>query len=899
MFKNASWLTLVRVACDLLQFLLFMAFSRYYGPEGIGLYAYALAISGLVFALVHLGFEDLAIRDLARLPSQERPAFLGRLLALQMLIGIGVALMLVLFMLVGAHDSATSMAVLIMSAYYLLYGFTKTLFTPAIAKNQMVKPAVIELIARLLIICTAIFLVWRHQVPLPVALLPYPFIGLVLVTAAAFSTRKYLGPLRLGIDWEQAKETIRAAWPFGAALLIFTLQVRVSFILLSRMLGPEATGLFASSLKFLEFGVFPFVFLALACYPNLSRFHLRHPQDFRRLANRLYFLSLAGGVLLTWALWFVAPGLITRLLGDAFAASAPVLQALAILGILMAADIPVGRIMQAARLQQQRASCMLAGVVVTIVLVVLLIPYSGLYGVVLAHIVGQSVITCLSLSKLQIHTGRILDRRVELLAAGVLLLAGLTGGLTVFTGAEPWQSALLSLLLGSAMMVTGGGLLVRRHWLGKGDGVGEGETPRVCFLLESYHPVVGGMETQARTLVEDFVLRGRQIMVLTRRSYVHLPRREEKDGVTIFRLGPAGDGQLRRWALLVTCLPTLIRRHRDYDLLHVMGFRVLGIPALLIAWLFNKKCILRAENNGEFSGEFFAPGLARMHLTLAFPPLRLALSLRNRLLRQADRYVSISSRITAELRAGGVPAERIVELPNSVDINRFHPVDAGTKTELRRQLELPIDRPILAYSGRLVTFKGLPQLLEVWQAMVKDGRRGLLLLIGGGGSDLHNCESQLRNEVLRAGLEDSVRFTGDVDNVHEFLQAADLFAFPTTEEAFGIALIEAMACALPVVTTEVGGLRDIVRHDYNSWVVEAGHAGQLRHGLEKVLDDPELAVRLGNAALTTVLERYERQLVADRYLELLTAITRPSVDSEAEALTEPAPGKELHGFSEP
>jgi O-antigen/teichoic acid export membrane protein/glycosyltransferase involved in cell wall biosynthesis len=900
MLKNASWLTLVRVACDLLQFLLFMAFSRHYGPEGIGHYAYALAIAGLVFALVHLGFEDLAIRDLARLPREERPSFLGRLLALQMLISIAVCLLLVGFVFIGSHDSATSMAVLIMSAYYLQYGFIKTLFTPAFAQNQMVRPALVELVARLLIICTAIFLVWELEVSLPVALLPYPLIGLALVIAAALSARSYLGPLPLGIDWRQARETVRAAWPFGAALLIFTLQVRVSFILLARMLGPEATGIFASSLKFLEFGIFPFVFLALSCYPNLSRFHLRRPEDFRRLANRLYFLSLAGGALLTWALVFPAPGLITRLFGAPFAASVPVLQSMAILGILMAADIPAGRIMQAARLQRQRASCMLVGVVVTIVLVLLLVPPLGLYGAVLANIVGQMVITGLSLSSLQLHAGRMLDRRFELLAGGVLLGGGMAGALSVFLGGKLWHSALVALLAGAVLLLAGGVSLWRKRLrddLSDSD-EDDGGMPRVCFLLESYHPVVGGMESQARTLVEDFAGRGVRVMVVTRRSHQQLKRREEIGGVAICRVGPVGDGQLRRWALLFTCLPILLYHYRSYDLLHVMGFRVLGVPALLVAWLFHKKTILRAETNGEFSGAFFTPGLARLHLSLSSRPLRLLLDLRNRLLRTADRYVSISSQITAELRGGGVPAERIEELPNAVDVQRFHPVSAEHKAALRKRLGLPMDRPVLAFSGRLVSFKGVPQLLEVWQAMVRDGRRGLLLLIGGGGSDLHNCEPQLRAEVLQNGLMHHVHFTGDVSNVHEYLQAADLFAFPTAEEAFGIALVEAMACALPVVTTQVGGLRDIVRHGENGWVVAAGDTGQLRQALEHLLDHPPLAVRLGEGALLTVLQRYERQMLADRYLQLLCATVQQQ-NRGGEVAARSLTGEGLHGISKP
>ena len=106
--------------------------------------------------------------------------------------------------------------------------------------------------------------------------------------------------------------------------------------------------------------------------------------------------------------------------------------------------------------------------------------------------------------------------------------------------------------------------------------------PGICLLTETYHPVVGGGETQARTLAQELVARGWRVGILTRRSDKRSPKRERVGGVEVSRVFPTGSQHLNKWALMVTTLPALIRSRRQYDLLLVSGFRILGIPAMLI-----------------------------------------------------------------------------------------------------------------------------------------------------------------------------------------------------------------------------------------------------------------------------------------------------------------------------
>ena len=395
------------------------------------------------------------------------------------------------------------------------------------------------------------------------------------------------------------------------------------------------------------------------------------------------------------------------------------------------------------------------------------------------------------------------------------------------------------------------------------------EGSRLCMLLETYHPEIGGGESQARLLAEGLVERGFRVSVLTRRSMRHLPSFETVGGVSVRRVGPAGPGRLRKWGLLLTVPPELVGRRRSYDVLLVSGLRILGLPAVLTGRLLGKPCILKADSNGEVSGSYFASGLGRWGLSPSAPPIRAIIGLRNAVLRRADLFVPLSTEIATELRAGGIPEGRMVTIPNGVDTDRFQPVDEATKRGIRVDLGLPPDQPVAVFTGRLVRYKGLPLLLRAWGEVLRRNPRARLLLVGAGGADLHNCEDELRRYVEAHGMQESVLFTGFVEKVEPYLQAADLFVFPTQDEAFGISLVEAMACGLPVVTTWIGGIRDIVTPNQDALVVEPGEMEPLAAAIHRLLSDRMLAARLGAQARRTVTGRFSRGMVVSQYERLI------------------------------
>lgn len=390
----------------------------------------------------------------------------------------------------------------------------------------------------------------------------------------------------------------------------------------------------------------------------------------------------------------------------------------------------------------------------------------------------------------------------------------------------------------------------------------------ICILSETFHPMVGGTQTQMRLLAGDLIANGFNVTVVTRRSKAELPCYEEFEGMRIHRVRPVGQGQRKRWGMMFASIPKLAALRREYDTIFVTGFRALGISGVLVSKLLGKKCILRAVSSGEMSGEFFRGGLDSVGLKPASLPVRLFIGVRNCILRRADRFVAQSAAIADELAAQRVKAGKVRIIPNGVDTGKFHPADAPRRIDLRRKLDIAPDRTIVVYTGRLVTYKGLPLLVEIWKEIAARFPSADLLLVGSEANDLCNCEKQLRDFVAANGLDKRVRFTGNVSNVHEYLQAADAFVLPTENEVFSNAIIEAMACGLPVISTAVGGLRDIVTNDVNGLVIGTNDRDGLRDALARLLGDNALAARLGAQALKTVQERYSRQIVTAEYIRM-------------------------------
>lgn len=224
--------------------------------------------------------------------------------------------------------------------------------------------------------------------------------------------------------------------------------------------------------------------------------------------------------------------------------------------------------------------------------------------------------------------------------------------------------------------------------------------------------------------------------------------------------------------------------------------------------------------------------------------------------------------MTSEFKNNKIEQNKIYEIPNCIDPKKFYKVNEEEKIKLRVKFDLPFNAKILIFTGRLLSTKGLPLLLRVWNEIQKIHSNAILLIVGSGKNLTYSCEDDIKEYVHKNKLEESVIFTGYSNNVDEYLKASDIFVFPTEDEAFGISLIEAMACGLPVITTHIGGINDIVKHNENGLLTDVGNSDQLYNCINLLLNDNNLIERIGKIAFQTIATRYSKSIVVQNYINL-------------------------------
>jgi teichuronic acid biosynthesis glycosyltransferase TuaC len=211
-------------------------------------------------------------------------------------------------------------------------------------------------------------------------------------------------------------------------------------------------------------------------------------------------------------------------------------------------------------------------------------------------------------------------------------------------------------------------------------------------------------------------------------------------------------------------------------------------------------------------------------------------ALRRRVLaavRGATRVFSVSDSLRRLLVDAGVDGARIEVVGNGVDLTKFRRLP---RVQARQQLGLPLDAPVLVSVGGLVPRKGFQRVIDVLPRLVAR-HPGLRYLIVGGPSPEGDMSAALRAQVHRLGLDEHVVFTGPLvpDRLSVPLSAADVFVLATANEGWANVFLEAMACGLPVVTTDVGGNAEVVNSPRLGRLVRFGDSAALEAALADAL----------------------------------------------------------------
>jgi glycosyltransferase involved in cell wall biosynthesis len=329
---------------------------------------------------------------------------------------------------------------------------------------------------------------------------------------------------------------------------------------------------------------------------------------------------------------------------------------------------------------------------------------------------------------------------------------------------------------------------------------------RLCIVTHTFLPHVGGIERVVYEQSKRLLQRNYEPIVITNR--IQTPKNYVVDGINVecyeslntgFRLG------IPYSIPTVTSLETFLKAVKSSKIVHAHGHPYLtSLIAAKLAKRYSKPFVLTQHNTFiEYDSIF--DNIERLN----------DLAVGKETLKEADKIIAVSNATKNYVLSLGAKPEKVKVLHNGVDLVRFRPL-AGKREEMRRKLGISQNSIVVLTVRRLVYKNGIDTLIESANIAVKKNPK-IVFLVVGKGPDLNNVQMKIN----QLGIENNFRLTGFVkdEDLPFYYNAADFFVLPSKSgEGLPLVALEAMACGLPVIATNVGGISEILMEDYGKLV---------------------------------------------------------------------------------
>lgn len=359
---------------------------------------------------------------------------------------------------------------------------------------------------------------------------------------------------------------------------------------------------------------------------------------------------------------------------------------------------------------------------------------------------------------------------------------------------------------------------------------------KICFVNALFYPFKGGTENHMYELGEALVKSGVEVHVVTARL-AGTPAEEKMGGIIVHRV-PAK--MVKIVGLypppLVLCPEFLqylaeIDEKENFDLFHLHGRWFPDFTLVRKHCDETNKPLVLTVHNARPNG--ISPAY-----TLFGSAYETAIGIN--VLKAADQLIAVSKWTRDDVLKYGLDKRKFTVIYNSVNAKRFA---TAKNPAVKKKLNMKTRDPLLVWVGRVIEQKGLKYLLAAMPQVLKRFPTAKLLLIGTG-TEL----KKLKQQAAKLGISQSVAFYGQENNrkkLNGLLRGSDVYVMPSIWETFGIAALEAMASGLPVVSTDAGGLPELIQNNRNGLVVPMRNAKKLGEALNKLLAKPTLMKKMG------------------------------------------------------
>jgi N-acetyl-alpha-D-glucosaminyl L-malate synthase BshA len=201
---------------------------------------------------------------------------------------------------------------------------------------------------------------------------------------------------------------------------------------------------------------------------------------------------------------------------------------------------------------------------------------------------------------------------------------------------------------------------------------------------------------------------------------------------------------------------------------------------------------------------------------------------------------------------------------NFVDETKFKPSDHKTKSRARKELSIPPQAVVVYHASNFREVKHTDILVETANELNKDNHEIYFLMVGDGP---FKTETEEKAREMY-GLGDRMIFVGKQEDVKPYIHASDIGILPSKREAFGLSLLEVMACGLPVLGSNIGGIPEVISNHETGYLFDSDNVEEIAYYVRKLASDADLRKTMGNAARKKTLELFCRKRIVDTYENL-------------------------------
>ncbi|GLO67575.1 glycosyltransferase [Oceanobacillus kimchii] len=374
----------------------------------------------------------------------------------------------------------------------------------------------------------------------------------------------------------------------------------------------------------------------------------------------------------------------------------------------------------------------------------------------------------------------------------------------------------------------------------------------VCY---KYPPEYSGYGLQLKSILDKMNLGRLNITILTVHSS---SKSEQTNNIRIISLGN-DNNQISTYAFSFRAFIWLVKNRNKYSLIHCIKAGPEAIASNIISKIFSKKIIVKVAQDEMSDREIgSSKGLIRFNRKL-----------RHKILSNVDYFVAISEEINKSLKQRISRSSHVLRIPNGVDIEKYKPIGEKQKKELKLQLNIEINEsPIILFAGAINKRKGVHDLLKAIDLLDEDINCTFIFC----GPILEKIDFMDYVEQYNENIK--LIYAGKVSNLNQFMKISDIFILPSYSEGLPNVLLEAAASGLALLSTDIGGNRDIVKDSVNGFLVSTNDSKSLKEKVEILIKRENIRKEMGNNSRKIAVNKFNLDKIAKTYSDLYYQLTK-------------------------